>query len=171
MNPSLNPFLFPPRMLYFALFVVCFGLLGFGLYLQHIVGVEPCPMCILQRYAFVLIMLVGLVAGIHNPGRVGIAVYGLIHLGLALAGGSVAGQQSYIQRQPPDLAMCGPGIEYMVETFGLGAALPMIFQGSGDCGSLSWVFLGLSVANWSLVCFICIGIFATGMLWRSWKGI
>ncbi len=166
-----NPFLLPVRLLFLALFLTCAGLLSFGLYLQHVVGVEPCPMCIMQRYAFVLIMLLGLVAGVHNPARKGLAVHSGLLLALSIGGGYVAAQQSYIQRQPPDLAMCGPGIEYLVETFGLSQALPMIFQGSGDCGSVSWTFLGLSIANWSLVCFVCIAIFAAGMLWRSWRSV
>ena len=165
-----NPFTLPPRLLYLALFAVCTGLLAFGLYLQHVVGLEPCPMCIMQRYAFVLVALVGLVAGIHGPGRIGSAIYSVLLLVLAGAGGTVAAQQSILQRQPPDLALCGPGIEYLVEAYGLGEALPMIFRGTGDCGAIDWSLFGLSIANWSLVCFICVGIFALGMLWRSWHG-
>ncbi|MCB1946800.1 MAG: disulfide bond formation protein B, partial [Thauera sp.] len=42
----------PARVLYLALFLVATGLLSFGLYLQHGLGLEPCPMCIMQRYAF-----------------------------------------------------------------------------------------------------------------------
>ncbi|HRQ57949.1 MAG TPA: disulfide bond formation protein B [Azoarcus taiwanensis] len=165
----MNPFSLPPRLLFLALFAVCTGLLAFGLYLQHVVGVEPCPMCIMQRYAFVAVALVGLVAGLHGPARTGSAIYSALLLVLSIAGGTVAAQQSILQRQPPDLAMCGPGLAYMVETYGLADALPMMFRGTGDCGSLSWTFLGLSIANWSLVCFICVGIFAVGMIWRGWK--
>ena len=164
MSLPLNPFSLPPRVLFLALFAVCTGLLGFGLYLQHVVGVEPCPMCIMQRYAFVAVALVGLIAAIHGPGRIGVIVYSAILLLLSLVGGGVAAQQSHIQRQPPDLAQCGPGIEYLVDTFGFAEALPMIFQGSGDCGSVSWTFLGLSIANWSLVCFIAVAIFAATMI-------
>lgn len=159
-----NPFELPPRLLFLALFATCTGLLAFGLYLQHVVGLEPCPMCILQRYAFVLVALVALVAGIHAPGRRGNRIYGGVLLLLAAAGGMVAAQQSILQRSPPDLAECGPGFEYLVESFGLAEALPMMFRGTGDCGSIDWTFLGLTIANWSLVCFVAVGLFALGMI-------
>ena len=44
-----------PRLIYLAMFLVCSGLIGFALYLQHALRLEPCPMCILQRYAFILV--------------------------------------------------------------------------------------------------------------------
>ena len=117
-----NPFELPSRLLFLALFATCAGLLAFGLYLQHVVGLEPCPMCIMQRYAFVLVALVGLLAGIHAPGRLGNRIYGVVLLLLAGAGGTVAAQQSILQRSPPNLAECGPGFEYLVESFGLAEA-------------------------------------------------
>lgn len=159
-----NPFELSPRLLFLALFATCTGLLAFGLYLQHVVGLEPCPMCIMQRYAFVLVALVGLIAGIHAPGRRGTRIYGGLLLLLAAAGGTVAAQQSILQRSPPNLAECGPGFEYLVESFGLAEALPMMFRGTGDCGAIDWTFLGLTIANWSLVCFVAVGLFALGLI-------
>lgn len=167
--PVPNPFTYPPRLLFLALFSVCTALLGFGLYLQHGVGLEPCPMCIMQRYAFMLVALVGLIAGIHAPGRAGVIGYSVLLLILTAAGGTVAAQQSILQRQPPNLAECGPGIEYLVESFGLAEALPMIFRGTGDCGAIDWTFFGLSIANWSLVCFVAVGVFAIGMILMGGK--
>jgi len=41
-------------------------LIGFGLVLQHVAELEPCPMCILQRYAFVAIGMVALIAAIQD---------------------------------------------------------------------------------------------------------
>lgn len=158
-----------PRTLFLALFVVASGLLGFGLYLQHIGGLEPCPMCIMQRYAFTAVALLALIAGVHGPKRAGAVVYGFLTLVLALAGGGVALQQSILQRSPPSLAECGPGLEYMLESFGLAQALPMIFRGSGDCSSIDWTFLGLTIANWSLVCFAATAIFAVMMMVRGGK--
>lgn len=166
----MNPFALPPRVLFLALFTVCTGLLGFGLYLQHGIGLEPCPMCIMQRYAFVTIALIGLIAGVHGPRRTGTAIYGALLLLFAIGGGTVAAQQSILQRSPPDLAECGPGIEYLIESFGLAEALPMMFRGTGDCGAIDWTFLGLSIANWSLVCFVSVGIFAAVMMVRGGRG-
>lgn len=166
-----------PRPLFAVLFVACAALLGFGLYLQHVVGLEPCPMCILQRYAFVAIALVALIASVHGPRRTGTVLYGLLVLTAALAGGGVAAQQTRLQLEPPSLAECGPGFEYMVESFGLAEALPMMFRGAGDCAAIDWTFLGLTIANWSLICFALIALFALVMIARGgrrrregWRG-
>lgn len=145
----------------------CFALLAVGLYLQHEVGLEPCPMCILQRYAYVAIACVALVGALHGPGRNGTRVYAALTGGLAIAGGSVAAQQSRLQLQPPSLAECGPGFGYMVDSFGLSEALPMIFRGAGDCAADGWRLMGLSVANWSLLLFALLLVVSLVLLWRG----
>lgn len=149
---------FSSRPAFLLLFIACTGLLGFGLYLQHAVGLEPCPMCIMQRYAFVGVALVALAAAVHGPGSSGTRLYGGMILLLALTGGGVAARQSWIQRFPPDLAECGPGLEYLLDSFGIAEALPMIFRGAGDCTVIDWSLLGLSIANWSLLCFAAIAL-------------
>ena len=156
----MNPFAQSPRFLFLALFAACFALLGFGLYLQHLKGLEPCPMCIMQRYAFIAVGLTALVAGLHNPGRRGTRLYGGLVVLLALAGGGVAARQTWIQIYPPQVSECGPDLEFMLGSFPLADALPMIFRGAGDCSVIDWTFLGLSIANWSLVTFTLVALFA-----------
>ena len=163
----MNPFALSSRTLFFGLFAVCVGLLAFGLYLQHVVGLEPCPMCIMQRYAFIGVALAALVAGLHSPGRSGTRVYAGLILLLALTGGGVAVRQSWIQLYPPEFAECGPDLEFMLGSFPLADALPMIFQGAGDCSKVDWTFLGLSIANWSLVMFTLVALFAIAMILRK----
>lgn len=149
------------RLPFALLFVTCTSLLGFALYLQFAGQLQPCPMCILQRYAFTAIILVALLGALHGPsGLPGRRLYGLLILAAGLAGGSIAAWQSWIQRFPPDLSECGPGLEYMLESFPLSSALPMIFHGAGECSAIDWTFLGLSIANWSLVCFVLIAVAA-----------
>ena len=144
------------RPLAITLFVVCASLLAAGLYIQHVQGIEPCPMCIMQRYALAACGLIGLVAGLHNPRRAGQNAYAALLAAGALAGGGVAARQSWMQWNPPAVSECGPGLEYMLESFPLSSALPMIFRGAGDCSVVDWTFLGLSIANWSFVTFASI---------------
>lgn len=156
----------PARRLYLALFLVASALLGFGLYLQHGLGLEPCPMCIMQRYAFALAALIALLAAIHDPRRQGVRIYAAL-IGLAAStGGAIAARQSWMQFDPPPIPECGPGLEFMLESFPLAQALPMIFRGAGDCAVVEWSFLGLSIANWSLLSFAATALFAGWMLLR-----
>lgn len=142
------------RQVFFAVFAACVGLMAFGLYLQHFRHIEPCPLCILQRYAFVAAGLVALVAAAHNPGRVGRAIYGALLALVALAGGAAAVRNIWLQHLPAGrVPECGPGLDFMLQSFPLAKALPMIFEGSGDCGKVVWTFLGLSIPEWALLWF------------------
>jgi protein dithiol:quinone oxidoreductase len=154
--------LLSPRLLFAAAFLAVVGLLGYGLWLQHVLHLEPCPMCILQRYAFAAVGVVALLAALHNPGPLGVRVYAGLLMVEALAGGGVAARQSWLQHNPPKLADCGPGLDFIVESFPLSEALPMIFRGSGDCSKVDWTFLDLSIAEWALACFI--GLVLLGVL-------
>ncbi len=155
------------RIPFLALFATCASLLGFGLYLQHVTGLEPCPMCIMQRYAFAFVALTALAAGLHGPGNAGRRVYTALILLAALTGAGIAARQTWIQLYPPAFAECGPGLEFMLDSFPLAEALPKIFSGSGDCSAVDWTFLGLSIANWSLLCFSATAVFAAYLLLRT----
>jgi len=152
-----------PRLFFLAVFLACAGLLGFGIYLQEVVGLDPCPMCILQRYAFVAIGLVALAAAIHGPrGGLALKAYGALLVVFALIGGGTAVRQSWLQHNPPKTASCGADLEGLLQNFPLAQALPKIFAGSGDCSIVSWRFLGLSIAEWALVWF---AIFLATTIW------
>lgn len=152
------------RLPFAAIFVACVVLLGIAIYLQEVEGLEPCPMCILQRYAFTLIGIVALVAAIHGPQGWALKAYGVLLVLLELAGGGVAVRQSYIQHFPPPSASCGTDLEFLVNTFPLSEALPKMFQGTGDCALVKWRLLGLSIAECALVWFV---IFLVFTLWAA----
>lgn len=150
------------------LVLVCLGsagLLAYGLYLQHGVGLEPCPMCIVQRYALVLAaLLAGLTA--LGKGR-GVQLGGNVLMLLAAGFGAfVAARQSWLQWYPPEVVSCGRDFYGMIETFPLQRAIPMIFKGGGDCTVIDWTFLGGSIANWSFLCFVGIALVALMLIAR-----
>lgn len=132
----------------------CLGLLAFGLYLQHGVGLEPCPMCIVQRYALIAVALTAAIAIVARP-AVRRALVWLAWL-LALAGAAVAARQSWLQWYPPEILACGRDFYGMIEAFPLRRVIPMIFRGSGDCTAVDWTFAGLTIANWSFLNFVAI---------------
>jgi len=156
MGKILNGFEAAPRRVLAAVAAICVALLAFGLVLQHVVGLEPCPMCIVQRYAMVLIALVAAVSAALRPRGAHLAGSTLIML-LAGFGAFVAARQSWLQWFPPEVSSCGRDFYGMIETFPLQRAIPMIFRGSGDCSKVDWTFLGGSIANWSFVWFLVFG--------------
>jgi disulfide bond formation protein DsbB len=161
-------FLDQPRRLLALICAACTAMLAFGLYLQHGVGLEPCPMCIVQRYALVLVVVIaGITAFAHRRGLL-TAGAGLMAL-ISGLGAFVAARQSFLQWYPPQEASCGRDLYGMIETFPLKRAIPMIFKGSGDCTKIDWTFLGLSIANWSFVCFAGIAVVGLLLVFRPLK--
>jgi disulfide bond formation protein DsbB len=153
-----------PRAGYVGGALVCAGLIGFALYLQYVLGEDPCPLCMLQRIAFFSIAAIFLAAAVHNPGRTGRTVYAVIIVVLAIAGGAVAGRQVWLQSLPKHLVPeCGPGLDFIVSRFPLSKALELILRGSGECAEKGWTFLGLSIAGWALVWFALLGLLALGL--------
>jgi disulfide bond formation protein DsbB len=154
-----------PRRVFLLLGVVCIALLAYGQYLQHVVGLEPCPMCIVQRYALISIAVVaGLTGasskkGLHTGGAV------LLLVGSCF-GAYVAARQSWLQWYPPEVVSCGRDFYGMIETFPLQRAIPMIFKGSGDCTKVDWTFLGGSIANWSFLCFVGVAVLSLTLTLR-----
>lgn len=154
-----------PRRVFAAIFLACLGLLAFGMYLQHVVGLNPCPMCIVQRYALVLVAVFAALAG--ASGRKGLQISsGVLMVLLSVAGAYVAANQSWLQWYPPEVVSCGRDLYGMIETFPLQRAIPMIFKGGGDCTKVDWTFLGASIANWSFLWFCGIALVGTVLVWR-----
>ena len=146
-----------PRRVLALTAAVCVAMLAFGLYLQHVVGLEPCPMCIVQRYALVLVAVVAALTAVGKSKGVLIGGSALTLI-IAGFGAFVAARQSFLQWYPPEIASCGRDFYGMIETFPLKRAIPMIFKGSGDCTKIDWTFLGASIANWSFICVMGIAL-------------
>jgi protein dithiol:quinone oxidoreductase len=153
--------------------LACIGMLSFGLYLQHVVGLEPCPMCIVQRYALILVAACAIfcwASGLKASKKQGGSTLQTVWAGAAVlfAGGGafVAARQSFLQWYPPEVVSCGRDFYGMVETFPLKRAIPMIFKGGGDCSKVDWTFLGGSIANWSFVAFVGIGLVLLVLMFR-----
>ena len=143
----------------------CAALLAYGYYLQYVQGLEPCPLCMVQRGFFYVVMALFILAALHAPGRIGASIYsGLIVL-LAAGGAAAAGRQVWLQHLPPDkVPQCGPDLFFMLENFPLGRTWEKLFYGTGECAAVDWKFLGLSIAGWALVWFIALAVYA---LWLA----
>jgi len=141
-------------------FAACAGLMSFALYAQYQLLLDPCPLCVFQRMAVISIGILFLIAALHNPAAWGGRAYALLIGFVAADGAAVAGRHVWLQGLPPDqVPTCGPGFNYIMESFPLLDALSMIFQGSGECAEIYWQFLGLSMPGWTLVWFVGLGVF------------
>ncbi len=140
------------RLLNLAGFMICAGMMGFALYAQYVLLLDPCPLCVFQRIATILLGLVFLAAALHNPGSIGGRVYAGLVLLAAGGGVGVAGWHVYLQNLPADkVPGCGPGFEYIMDNFALFDALGLIFKGSGECADVVWRLLGLSMPSWVII--------------------
>ena len=157
--------MFTQRSLFTYGFVLCVGLIGTALFFQHVMGLEPCPLCIFQRIFVIALGLVMLAGAVHDPGAGWRRVYGALTVVVAALGVAVAGRHVWLQSLPPDqVPECGPGLEYMLEAFPLGEALQMVFKGSGECAEVQWMFLGLTIPGWTLLIFCGIALFGAYLL-------
>jgi disulfide bond formation protein DsbB len=155
-----------PRRALGLICLACVLMLAFGLYLQHVVGLEPCPMCIVQRYALVLVALFTGLAAIFRTRALQVTG-SVLALVAAIGGAYTAASQSWLQWYPPEVVSCGRDLYGMIETFPLKRALPMIFRGGGDCSKIDWTLFGLTLANWSFIAFVVLSLMLLTLLVRS----
>ena len=140
------------RPLFLAGFLLCAALIAAAVYFQYAAGLEPCPLCIFQRVAFIAVGVILLAGFLHNPRGWGRRVYGGLAGVAALFGAAVAGRHLWLQNLPEgQVPECGPGLAFMLEAFPLQKALGLILRGSGECAEVQWALLGLTMPGWSLV--------------------
>jgi len=130
-------------------------------------GLEPCPLCWLQRFGFMGAGLVSLLAALQGPSGFGIRIYGFFLILTAGAGLGVAGRQLWLQSLPADqVPACGPSVEYMLEVLPFLEVLSTALKGTGDCAKVVWRFLGLSIPGWTAVAFSALIIVGLVLLFR-----
>lgn len=145
--------------------LACAALLGYGYYLQYVQGLQPCPLCMVQRGFFYGLVLVFALGSIH--GRA-FSLYGILAFLLAAGGAATATRHVWLQSLPPDkVPACGPDLFFMLENFPFARTLEKVFYGSGECAAVDWKFLGLSIPGWTLICFVALGFYALWLAWRS----
>ncbi|RBP31926.1 thiol:disulfide interchange protein DsbB [Marinobacter pelagius] len=151
------------RWVFAVVFLVCAGLLGVAFYMEHVMGLEPCPLCWLQRFGFMGAGLVSLLAFLHGPTGWGVRVYGFLLALTAGTGLGIAGRQLWLQSLPADqVPACGPSVDYMLEVLPWMEVLTTALRGTGDCAAVVWRFLGLSIPGWTAVFFsglVLVGLF------------
>ena len=156
------------RWLYLAGTLVIAAAFGMALYLQYVLHQEPCPLCMIQRFIFIAMLVLFALATLHNPKRSGTKVYGGLIALLALSGVGTAGRHIWLQHLPKDqVPACGPGLEYMLGNFPMAEVWQELMHGSGECAAKGWTFLGLGIPEWSLLLYVLLGAWAVTITLRK----
>ena len=156
----------PVRAWFATLALGTLGLVVAGMELQQLFRLAPCPLCIFQRVLYIVIGLVAL-AGVLLPG--GRLLWSALIAALAAGGVAVAGYQTWMQAFPHLATECGYSDPNLIERLvdWLGMQWPSLFLATGFCTSREWEFLGLSMANWSLLVFAGIVGYAALLFMRK----
>lgn len=158
------------RLVSGLLFIASLIGMSFALYLEHVQGLEPCPLCIFQRIGLIGLGLISLIAFLHNPISTGFkrfyAFLGTVSILWSLG---VAGRHVWLQNLPPDqVPSCGPGLDYWVETLPLKSVFQQVLQGSGECAKVDWSLFGQSLPVWSGVFFAVLAVISIWQLFRRY---
>ncbi|WP_197911951.1 disulfide bond formation protein B [Kineobactrum salinum] len=158
-----------PRLVYLGLALTALLAMLFAAYLEHQLGLHPCPLCMSQRVFVVLGGLLALLAAVHNPRGPGRRVYGALCVLAAALGAAIAGRHVWLQHLPPEqVPACGPSLEYMLETLPFSETLNMVLMGDGNCAETHWTLLGFSIPEQTLMLFIAVAIVSLWQTLRSY---
>jgi disulfide bond formation protein DsbB len=157
-----------PRSGFALVLLLAAGLLGFAYYAQFVQGYEPCPLCILQRWAFIVIAIGALAGALHGSRGAARWFYGAVVFAGGIWGLVTAGRHLWLQSLPADeVPECGPGFNFMVEYFSLFEAVKSAFTGSGECAEVDWTFLGLAMPAWTLIWYVVLLVLTAVSLKRK----
>ena len=149
------------RKLFLTGFLISVLLIVYVLYTQYVLGLEPCPLCILQRVAVIALGVSFLLLALRPPQRKQSKfLTSILLVMISSAGAGIAARHVWLQNLPPDkVPGCGPGLDFMMANFPLSEVLEMVFSGSGECAEISWSFAFLSMPAWALIWLIVLGSF------------
>jgi len=135
-----------------------FALLGVAFYMEYEMGLEPCPLCMLQRIMFLGVGVISLISTLLDSVKVRRVCAWLVVV-FSILGAALAIRHLYLQHLPEDqLPACLPGLSYMFEVFPWQEIMQAMIMGTGECGDVVWTFMGLSIPGWTLVAFVGMAI-------------
>jgi disulfide bond formation protein DsbB len=141
------------RTILIAIALFCFGVIGAALYLQHAKDMLPCPLCIMQRYAFIVAGIFALIAAFAPRQKIWV---GLGLVGVAF-GGVQVGKHIHVINNPGFSCGIDP-LETMLNKIPTATYLPSVFRADGLCEGAGELVMGLSVPQWSAVSMTVVGL-------------
>lgn len=156
------------RTIYCIAFIVVGLLLSVSFYLQNYKGMIPCPLCLLQRAALMLLGLLFFLGAVFKFKKCGHIILSLLVTLVTSIGTVLAGRQAWLQLFADNQKMdCSASLEYMLRALPIKQVIAKIFAGSTECSFVEWRFLSLSLADWSLLCFVSLLLLAIWQFCRA----
>ncbi|EED34937.1 disulfide bond formation protein B [Luminiphilus syltensis NOR5-1B] len=156
------------RVLLGGVALICASAMGFALYLQYVVGLSVCPLCLTQRVFIIGTGIVAFLGFVHGPAMLGQRVYGGIALLFSGIGCGFAARHVWLQHLPPEeVPACGPPLAYMLETLPFSETLTLLLTGDGNCAEVVWSLFGLSIPELTLGLFIALIVVLTTIIARA----
>lgn len=161
-----------PRQINALVAAGCAGLMAVALYMEKVMGLEPCHLCMMQRLMVITAGVIAAVGAIHGPGAAGVRIYGGLTLLSIMTGAGLSMRQLWLQSLPADqVPACGASLDYMMEVFPITEVIAMVLAGDGTCAEVLWTFLGISIPGWTLVAFVGIGVIALLQIFQPTRGV
>lgn len=151
------------RTIFWLVFLGTVTLMGVALYMEHVMKLQPCPLCIFQRVMTIATGTIALIAALHNPRETGIRIYGGLMSLTAIMGASISIRHLWLQSLPADqVPACGPDLDYLLDVFPITEVLVKVLSGDGSCAEVLWTLFGISIPGWALIGFV--GLLGLGIL-------
>ncbi|MEC9376193.1 MAG: disulfide bond formation protein B [Pseudomonadota bacterium] len=147
----------------------CALLMSYALFAQYVLGLEPCPLCIFQRISVITLGAIFLIAALYNPSRISSLIYSVLIFFVSGIGIGLAGRHIWLQNLPAEkVPACGPGLDFMLNSFPFSQVLKIVLSGSGECAIVDWSFLGLSMPSWVALSLSLLLVFGC---WNNFRKI
>jgi protein dithiol:quinone oxidoreductase len=155
------------RLAYFIGLILVVGILGTGYYLEHYLGIMPCPLCTLQRICFGFSGILFLIGCMVYRYRIATVLLNLLIMLISATGMFLAARQIWIQLHPATAGGdCGVTLNYMLTVLPLSDVAQKVFSGSAECTQRGWEFLYLNIPEWSLIFFALFFVCSAAFLYN-----
>ncbi len=156
------------HLTYLLGFILTALFLASAFYLQNYKGVNPCPLCLLQRMSMAALSVIFIVGTLFRLKKYGNIFLGFLGFLASASGLLFAGRQVWLQILPPSSSGdCSASLSYIFNVLSIKEALMQVWQGGMECSQAGWQFLHLSLAAWSLIGFIILFLLTILQIKRS----
>ncbi len=152
-----------PRLVPLLLFVAAGVVVGSALLSQYVGGLQPCELCLAERWPYYIVMalnLLALLAGHRRLTQAVLALSGIVFLVSAGLGAYHVGVEQHWIAGPTACTGGGTAGAKSIEDL----QKLLLQQQPVRCDEIQWSLFGVSLAGWNLVVSLILLVFTAGQL-------